>query len=54
MAAAKRMLRRVGAMSYSEAVSAEGLEQNAMLASADFKEGVTAFFEKRKAVFTGK
>ncbi len=54
MAAAKRMLRRVGAMSYSEAISAEGLEQNALLASADCKEGVTAFFEKRKAVFTGK
>ncbi len=54
MAAAKRLLRRVGSMNYADAISAEGLEQDALLESADCKAGVAAFFAREKPVFTGK
>ncbi len=54
MAAAKRLLRSVGSMNYGDAISAEGLEQDALLESADCKAGVAAFFAKEKPVFTGK
>jgi len=54
MAGCKRLLRSVGGMSFGDAISAEGLEQTPLLKSADFKEGVSAFFEKRKPVWTGK
>jgi 2-(1,2-epoxy-1,2-dihydrophenyl)acetyl-CoA isomerase len=53
MAAAKRLLRSVGKMDYSAAISAEGLEQNPLAHSNDFKAGVQAFFDKKKPVFTG-
>jgi len=53
MAATKRLMRSVGAMSYGDAISAEGREQAALLRSADFREGVRAFFAKEKAVFKG-
>ncbi len=53
MAAAKRLLRKVGAMDYGDAISAEGLEQDALLESEDCKAGVAAFFAKEKPVFTG-
>ena len=54
VAAAKRLLRRVGHLSYPDAISAEGLEQNALIDSADFEEGVQAFFEKRPPRFEGR
>ena len=46
MAATKRLMQSVGAMSYGDAISAEGREQGTLLRSADFREGVRAFFAK--------
>ena len=54
MGAAKRLLRQVGRMDYGSAISTEGLEQTDLAHSDDFKEGVQAFFDKRKPVFSGK
>ncbi len=54
MAATKRILRTVGQISYSDAISAEAKEQHPLLNSEDFKTGVEAFFEKKKPVFKGK
>ncbi|MEM8749668.1 MAG: enoyl-CoA hydratase-related protein [Pseudomonadota bacterium] len=53
MAAAKRLLRHVGQIPYADAISAEGLEQDPLSQSEDFKEGVAAFFRKEKPVFSG-
>jgi len=39
---------------FEEFIKAEVALQNECAASADFKEGITAFLEKRKAKFTGK
>ncbi|WP_375690127.1 enoyl-CoA hydratase/isomerase family protein [Pseudooceanicola sp. LIPI14-2-Ac024] len=52
-AAAKRLLRGMDAMSLEDAISAEGVEQARLVRSKDAREGVAAFVEKRKAVFTG-
>ena len=54
MAGCKRLLRSVGGMSFGDAITQEGLEQTPLLKSDDFKEGIAAFFEKRKPVWTGK
>ncbi len=53
LAASKRLLRSVGAMSFGDAITAEGLEQTPLLKSGDFREGVRAFFEKRPPEWTG-
>jgi 2-(1,2-epoxy-1,2-dihydrophenyl)acetyl-CoA isomerase len=53
MAGCKRLLRSVGAMSFGDAITQEGLEQTPLLKSADFNEGVKAFLEKRKPVWRG-
>lgn len=53
LAATKRLMRRVGSVSYGEAISLEGLEQTPLLKSDDFREGVRAFFAKEKPNFKG-
>ena len=54
LGAAKRLLRRVGHMGYGDAISFEGLEQNRLIESRDFEEGVAAFFAKRAPAFEGR
>ncbi|MCA0869225.1 enoyl-CoA hydratase/isomerase family protein [Seohaeicola saemankumensis] len=52
-AAAKRLMRRMDQLSYTDAIAAEGLEQTALVRSQDFAEGVAAFIGKRKPDFSG-
>jgi 2-(1,2-epoxy-1,2-dihydrophenyl)acetyl-CoA isomerase len=53
LTASKRLLRSVGAMSFGDAITAEGIEQAPLLKSGDFREGVTAFFQKRRPEWSG-
>ncbi len=53
MAAAKRLLRKVGHHTYADAISVEGIEQNNLVESNDFTIGTQAFFDKKKPQFTG-
>ena len=50
----KQAMRDAFTQSFSETFSAEGPPQDQCLASQDFSEGITAFFEKRKARFSGR
>ena len=54
MSACKRLLRTAPGKSLGDMVTEEGIEQTALLKSEDFREGVMAFFEKRKPVWQGK
>lgn len=53
MAGCKRLLRSVGRISFGDAITREGIEQTPLLKSGDFKEGVSAFMEKREPNWRG-
>ena len=53
LARTKKMMRRAATLSYADAVSAEAALQRLCFDSADCKEGITAFLEKREPRFTG-
>lgn len=53
-AAAKRVLRQVHGLSYEQAILLEAREQEVLTQTADCREAVMAFFEKRKPVFKGR
>ena len=53
-AAAKRLLRQMDAMSYDDAIGAEGRAQTDLAESEDCRDAVQAFIEKRKPTFRGK
>lgn len=53
MAYTKKLMRGAASQSYTEVFSQEAVYQNLCMASADFTEGLTAFYQKRDAVFTG-
>ena len=49
----KKLIHQSAGSGYSEIVSLEGEMQELCMRSDDFREGVTAFFEKRKPSFQG-
>lgn len=53
-AGAKKILRNIANASFSEAFTQEAQLQGRLTHSADFREGVQAFVEKRKPVFKGE
>ncbi|MEZ5871197.1 MAG: enoyl-CoA hydratase-related protein [Nitratireductor sp.] len=53
-AAAKRALREMRGKSLGEAISVEAKLQQALTESEDFRNGVAAFFAKRKPEFSGR
>ena len=53
LAAAKALLDRAPGLDLESALHWEALTQGAMIASADHREGLRAFFEKRPPRFTG-
>lgn len=52
--AAKRLLKRVGSLSFGEAITLEAGEQGPLTHSNDCRNGVDAFLSKKKPVFEGK
>ncbi len=52
--AAKRVLRHVGRMRLQDAITLEAKMQQKLVKTEDFRDGVAAFFAKRKPVFKGK
>lgn len=54
LAATKKAMRHAAASDWASTFDLEASAQGALKSSADFKEGVTAFLEKRKAKFQGK
>lgn len=52
--AAKRLLKKVGSVSFAEAITLEAQEQGPLTLSADCRNAVNAFLNKKKPVFEGK
>lgn len=52
--AAKRLLKKVGSVSYGEAISIEAKEQSVLSDSEDCSNAIEAFLNKQKPVFEGK
>ncbi len=50
----KRLMRQAASYSYADAICNEAALQHLCFDSEDSHEGISAFLEKRKAVFTGK
>ena len=50
----KQLVRQAPLNTLEQSIDQEARLQNDCIASADFAEGTAAFFEKRKAAFTGK
>ena len=53
LARTKKIMRRAYTLSYADAISAEAALQHLCFDSADCKEGIAAFLEKREPRFTG-
>ena len=53
LARTKQLMRRAPALSYADAITAEAGLQRLCFDSADCREGITAFLEKREPRFTG-
>ena len=54
LARTKQVMRDAGRLDYAQAITDEAALQRLCIDSADCKEGVGAFLEKRKPIFTGK
>jgi enoyl-CoA hydratase len=54
VAACKRAIDRGIHLSIDEALDVEATEFSRLVTTADFRDGASAFFEKRKPVFTGR
>lgn len=49
----KQLVQRAQSLSFDEALDMEAAAQALLMQTADFREGVAAFLEKRRAAFTG-
>lgn len=53
LARTKKLMRQAATLSYADAITAEAALQHLCFDSADCREGITAFLEKRKPTFSG-
>jgi 2-(1,2-epoxy-1,2-dihydrophenyl)acetyl-CoA isomerase len=50
----KKLMRQAGSIDYSDAITSEAALQHLCIDSQDSREGITAFLEKREALFKGE